>query len=141
MSESSSYAAVFAGLVFNERGEPAEVAYIGNQPHYVVLDDGFRRHVAAGEVDRQVLAHLREQMEPHRDIVVEQTMAMLGKDDLFTKAMLDSSLKNLDQMATQQIPEEARTWLGMMGFRIVVNRHGEVIDVEMPGGLGGDWDE
>ena len=35
-----------------------------SEAHYVVLDDGFRRHVAAGDVDRQVLLFLREQMEP-----------------------------------------------------------------------------
>ncbi|MCB0240881.1 MAG: hypothetical protein KDH08_20090, partial [Anaerolineae bacterium] len=81
------------------------------------------------------------QMEPHKDVVLEETMRMLGKDDLFTKVMLDSSLKNLDQMAAQPIPEEARTWLGMLGFRIVVNVHGEVVDITMPGMSGSDWDE
>ncbi|MCA9870089.1 MAG: hypothetical protein H6649_00275 [Caldilineae bacterium] len=139
--ESTSNVAVFAGLVFSEAGAPVDVAYIGNEAHYVVVDDGFRRHVAAREVDRQVLLFLREQMEPHKDMVLEETMRMLGKDDLFTKVMLDSSLKNLDQMASQPIPEEARAWLGMLGFRIVINVHGEVVEVTMPGMTGGDWEE
>ncbi|MCB0231894.1 MAG: hypothetical protein KDH90_22700, partial [Anaerolineae bacterium] len=141
MTEPTSTVAVFEGLVFSETGAPVDVAYIGSEAHYVVPDDGFRRHVAARDIDRQVLLFLREQMEPHKDVVLEETMRMLGKDDLFTKVMLDSSLKNLDQMAAQPIPEEARTWLGMLGFRIVVNVHGEVVDITMPGMSGSDWDE
>jgi len=31
------------------------------------------------------------------------------------------------------IPEEARAYLGMMGFKIHINVHGEVLDVEQPG--------
>lgn len=141
MTDPISNVAVFEGLVVSEDGIPVEVAFIGNEAHYVVPDDGFRRHVAARDVDRQVLLFLREQMEPHKDLVLEETMRMMGKDDLFTKAMLDSSLRNLDQMAAQPMPEEARTWLGMLGFRIVVNVHGEVVEITMPGMTGGDWEE
>ena len=54
--------ALFAGLVFNEAGEPAEVVYIGAVPHYVILDDDFRRHVEAEKVDRQVIELLRQQI-------------------------------------------------------------------------------
>jgi len=31
------------------------------------------------------------------------------------------------------IPEEVRAYLGMMGFRIRINHHGEILDVEQPG--------
>jgi hypothetical protein len=57
---------------------------------------------------------------------------MLGKDDLFTKAMIDSSIKNMDQVLDRGIPPDARMWLGMLGFRIVVDVHGEVVSIEMP---------
>jgi hypothetical protein len=30
------------------------------------------------------------------------------------------------------MPAEARQWLGMMGFRVVVKIHGEVVRVDMP---------
>ena len=30
------------------------------------------------------------------------------------------------------MPDEARAWLGMMGFRVVVDLHGEVVRVEEP---------
>jgi hypothetical protein len=46
--------ALFAGLVFNEEDEPAQVAYVGNEPSYVIVDAGFRRHVESEYVDRQV---------------------------------------------------------------------------------------
>ncbi len=140
MTESLSPVAMFSGLVFNEAGQPVDVAYIGNEAHYVVPDDGFRRHVAAQVIDQQVLTYLRGQIEPHKDLVVEETMRMMGKDDLFTQAMLASSIKNLDHLAAQPIPEEARAWLAMLGFRIVVNVHGEVVEITMPG-MDGGWEE
>jgi hypothetical protein len=61
-------------------------------------------------------------------------MSMMGKDDLFTKAMIDSSIKNVDNLLVQEqgIPEDARMWLGMMGFKIMVNVHGEVIEISAP---------
>lgn len=133
MSESTpSHHAMFAGLVFNQAGEPAEVAYIGSEAHYVILDDDFRRHVAARDVDRQVLARLREMMEPFRDQAVVEMMRMMGKEDLFTKAMIDSSLKNWEQALGQPIPEDMRAWLGMLGFRVVVDVHGEVVEMDLP---------
>ncbi len=130
--------ALFEGLVVNEAGQPAEVVYLGDEPYYVILDDGFRRHVEAKSVDQQVMRWLRDQIMANQDLVTESAMAMLGQDDLFTKAMLDASIRNLDQQTEQMIevglPEEVRAWLGMMGFRIVVDVHGEVVSIELPGG-------
>jgi hypothetical protein len=65
-------------------------------------------------------------------------MRMMGKEDLFTKAMIDSSLKNWDQALGQQIPEDMRAWLGMLGFRMVVDVHGEMVEFDLPGQLGGE---
>lgn len=140
MTQPEASGAMFAGLVFNEKGEPAEVAYVGGVAHYVILDDGFRRHVEARGVDRQVLLFVREQMEPYRDVAVQEMMRMMGRDDLFTKAMIDSSLKHWEQALGQPLPEDARAWLGISGFRVVVDLHGEVVAVEMPG-QGNDLEE
>jgi hypothetical protein len=129
--------ALFAGLVLNEQDEPAEVVYIGTVPHYVILDDGFRRHVEAETVDRQVIQLLRQQILSNRELVTQGMLDMLGKDDLFTKAMIDASIQNIDRhidlLFTQGLPEDTRTWLGMLGFKIVVNVHGEVVRLDAPG--------
>lgn len=130
--------AMFSGLVFNEAGQPAEVVFVGNEAHYVILDDDFRRHVPATEIDRQVLEHLKTVMEPFRDQAVVEMMRMMGQEDLFTKAMIDSSLKNWQQALGQPIPADTLAWLGMLGFSTVVNVHGEVVSVTLPGAADSD---
>ncbi len=136
--------ALFEGLVFDEEGKPVETAFVGDEPHYVVLDGDFRRHVPAEQVDRAVVNWLKEQATANKDLVSEQMMKMLGKDDLFTKAMIDASITQMDRQVFQQgLPEDARMMLGMMGFKIIVNVHGEVVDLEMPAAEfppdGEDW--
>lgn len=138
MPESTPSHAMFAGLVFNQQSQPADVAYIGSEAHYVILDDDFRRHVAARDIDRQVLLHLRDLMEPFRDQAVVEMMRMMGQEDLFTKAMIDSSLKNWEQSLGQPIPEDMRAWLGMLGFRVVVDVHGEVVEINVPSQMSGE---
>jgi len=114
-------------------GEPVETTFIGAEPNYIILDGDFKRHVAAEVIDRQVIDRLQEQASANKEIVSAQMMAMLGKDDLFTKAMVDSSLSRMDQVMQQGLPEDARLMLGMLGFKIIVNTHGEVVNLEMPG--------
>ena len=48
---------LFTGLVVDENGTPAETAYVGEEPCYVVDDAGFRRHIPSEQVDRMVLSH------------------------------------------------------------------------------------
>jgi hypothetical protein len=121
-------------LVSDEKGQAVETAYVGDEPNYVVDDDGFRRHVPAGAVDRQVLAALRAQVLEHKGLVLEGAMKMMGRDDLFTKAMLDSSLDHMDEhferLMQTGLPPGTLQWLGMMGFRIVINYHGELVRFE-----------
>ena len=66
----------------------------------------------------------------------------LGKDDLFTKAAIESSIgqmgDQMQQLLNVGLPEEARQWLGLMGFRAVIDVHGEVVELEMPGAVGPD---
>jgi hypothetical protein len=124
--------ALFVGLVFSEEGDPAEVAYVGDEPHYVIPDAGFRRHVESERVDRQVLGWLQEQFFANQELITEGILSMLGKDDLFTKAMIDASMQNMDQLIEHGLPDDARTWLGMFGFRIIVDIHGDVVRTELP---------
>lgn len=134
--------AMFAGLVFDEAGKPAEIAYVGEDACYVVDDDDFRRHIDAAQVDRAVLRFLRGQVEDHREIAVQQMLEMMGQDDVFTKAAVESSINNMEDAVGQPIPEDARQWLGMLGFKIVIDIHGSVVNVQMPsGGIEGDEDE
>ena len=132
MSEKPYTKALFETLVYTEDGEPVEVAYLGGEAHYVIPDDDFKRHVEAQAVDRQVMDWLQQQILSNKDMVTEGVMSMLGKDDLFTKAMIDASIKNVDAMMEQGIPDDARMWLGMMGFKIIVNIHGDVIKIDAP---------
>jgi hypothetical protein len=133
MDQSTHRQAVFAGLIYDEDGKPVETAFVGQEPHYIIMDGDFKRHVAAVEVDGQVITWLQEQASANKDMVTEGMMTMLGKDDLFTKAMIDSSLHQMHKIMEMGLPEDARTMLGMMGFKIIVNTHGEVVNLEMPG--------
>ena len=126
--------AFFEGLVVNEDGEPLPVVYVGGESFYVIDDQGFKRHIEAKSVDRVVLNQFAEQITAHRDEAAAAMLRMMGQDYLFTKAMVDSSLRNLniEQVLNQNLPSDARQWLGMMGFRVVVDLHGEVVRVDLP---------
>jgi hypothetical protein len=126
--------AFFEGLVVTEDGTPVEVANVGTDAYYVIDDQGFRRHIDARVVDEFVLSQFAAQISEHQDEASVAMLKLMGQDDLFTKAMVDSTLRNinLEQVLAQKLPPEAAQWLGMMGFRIVVNLHGEVVRVDMP---------
>jgi len=125
--------ALFANLVFNEEDELVQVVHLENKPHYVIPDAGFKRHVEALYIDRQVVSMIREQILSQRELVTEGILRMLGKDDLFTKAMIDTSIEHMDdQIFEQGLPQEARAWLGMLGLKVIVDYHGDVVHLEMP---------
>ena len=130
---------LFAGLVIDETGKPAETTYVGDEPCYVIDDAGFHRHVSSEKIDRQVLQQLQDLMKGSEDLISEQTAKMLGQEDLFTVAAIQQQLKNMDKqfdmLLQQGIPEDARAYLGMMGFKVVVNYQGEVLRVEQPGAI------
>ena len=127
---------MFAGLIVDEYDQPVETTYVGAEPCYVVNDAGFRRHIPSEQVDRQVLELLTSQVEENKEAIADQTAKMLGQDDIFSRAMLLNQLDTLDQqfdkLLEQGIPEEGRVYLGMLGFRIVINLHGEVVRVDQP---------
>ena len=128
---------LFAGLVIDELGNLAESAFVGDEPCYVVDDAGFRRHIPAEQVDRAVLAQFTELMKGSEGFISEQAAKMIGQEDVFTKAAIENQLKNMDkqfdQLMQTGIPEDMRAYLGMMGFRVIINMHGEVVRVEQPG--------
>ena len=132
MNHETQRRAVFAGLVFDEHGNALEVVYVGRTPCYVVQDGEFRRHVESEKVDRQVIEIFREQVLSHRELLTAKMMEMLGRDDIFTKAMIDDSIENMERLLETGLPEDARDMLGMMGFRVVINVHGELVDLKMP---------
>lgn len=129
--------ALFEGLVSDTNERPVSVAHVGGVANYVVEDGGFKFHVDAEGVDRQVLTQLREQILANREAVTEGTLKMLGQEDLFTKAMVDSSLNNIDtnfdKLIEQGLPEGARQYMGMLGFRVVIDYHGDLIRFDQPG--------
>lgn len=130
--------AMFEGLVFDENGLLAPVAMVGSDACYVVDEDGFKRHISAETVDRQVLRALREQVQGQRDMAVTAMLQMMGSDDIFTKAAVESSINNMEEAVGNPIPAEARQYLGMLGFRIVIDDQGTVVDLSMPGAPGGE---
>jgi uncharacterized protein YbaA (DUF1428 family) len=133
MAQPAQRHALFAGLVYDEAGALVETTFIGQEPHYIIMDGDFKRHVSAKEVDHQVIEWIQQQAAANKELVSEQMMQLLGKDDLFTKAMIESSISHMDEQVMQQgLPDDARMMLGMMGFKIVVNVHGELINLDMP---------
>ncbi len=136
---------LFTGLVVDESDRPVEVSYVGEEPMYVVDDSGFKRHIPTDQVDRQVLDLMRQQISGNEETLTEQTAKMLGQEDIFSQAMILNQLKHLDQqfdaLLNTGIPEEGRAYLGMMGFKIVINIHGEVVRFDQPAVSSSEGDE
>src|SRR5512145_2412420 len=89
--------ALFEGLVIDENDQVVQVAYVGDEPCYVVDDNGFRRHIPSEQVDRQVLDEMRKMVEGNEGLLAEQAAKMLGQEDIFTRAMLESQIKQMDK--------------------------------------------
>jgi hypothetical protein len=131
-----SHKALFEGLVVDEAEQPVAVKIVGGDAFYVVDDDGFLRHIDSDVVDRQVVEQLVAMIRGNEDMIARGTMEMLGQDDIFTKAAIEASLRQAPQqtdlLLQQGLPEEARLWLGMLGFRVVVDVHGNVLRIDQP---------
>jgi hypothetical protein len=128
-------------MVYSERGEAAKVAYIGEVAHYAIPDCGFWPQVTAYEVDRAVIAELKERVDAVQDELMPAVLQMLGKEDLFTKAAIAASIRHLEEDMRSSAPEEWVPSLQMLGFRIVVNVHGQVLEIVYPQPPAkGDWE-
>jgi hypothetical protein len=136
--------AVFEGLVYDPSGNLLSVDYVGSEAVYILNDDGFLRHIPAADVDRQIWDVLTAPLEGNEDAISAQAAKMLGQEDIFSIAVIRSQLENKDKqfeaVQASGLPEDARAYLGMVGFRVTVDLHGEVIDVHQPGIIeeGGD---
>jgi len=137
--------ALFKDLVYDEYEHPVTTGWIGSEPCYIVDDDGFKRHIPAEDVDRQVWQVMQEQIEGNEDLLSEKAAEMLGQEDIFTLAALQNQLKNMDaqfdQLIQVGIPEESRLYMGMIGFRIIISIHGDVLEIIQPGIVNGSGDE
>jgi hypothetical protein len=129
---------MFADLVFNEEGERAGPVTIGGEPFYAVPEDDFLRHVEAEHIDRQIVERLQERIRGMSDIVTAGVIQMLGQEDLFTRASIEHAIENMDRILEPGAVDvdQLRTALWMAGFRAIVDVHGDLVRLELPG-----WEE
>jgi hypothetical protein len=129
---------LFVDLIFGEDGLPVQVSAVGSVPHYVVPDGDFLRHVEAADVDRQIILQVKERFVAMRDIIAEGVTQMIGQEELFTRASVLHAIDHMDEFfeSDQLDVDQLRTTLWMLKFRAIVDVHGNVVRLEMPG-----WDE
>ena len=130
---------LFSGLVIDENDHPVASAQVGEESFYVVDDQGFLRHIPSEQVDRQVLAEMGKMLEGHEEELSQQAAKMLGQDDPFSRAAIEKRLENIDgqfdEVLQAGLPEASRTYLGMTGFKVRINLHGDLLEIQQPGGL------
>ncbi|HAF62655.1 MAG TPA: hypothetical protein DCK95_10070 [Anaerolineaceae bacterium] len=134
--------AVFEGLIFDENDNPVGAAYVGNEATYVVDDDGFLRHIPSEHIDKQILDYLKNQVLENKDLLTDQTAKMLGQEDIFTRAVIENQLEGIDQQMDMLLniglSPSNREYLGMIGFRIRINIHGDILEIVQPEAGEGD---
>lgn len=128
--------ALFEGLVFDTNDQPLAVTWVGDDPSYVLDDGGFLRHIPAEAVDQQVWDTLTSGISGNEDFLSEQTAKILGQEDIFSIAVIRQQLENsqsqFEQLRNTGLPQDMRNYLGMTGFRIVVDFHGDVVEIKQP---------
>ncbi len=128
--------ALFEGLVFDTQDNPLEVTWVGDEPSYVLNDGDFLRHIPAETVDQQVWEAITAGISGNEEFLSEQTAKMLGQEDIFSIAVIRQQLENsqaqFEQLRGAGLPQDMRTYLGMTGFRIVVDFHGDVVEIKQP---------
>jgi hypothetical protein len=135
---------LFNGLVVDENDKLVGTGMIGSEPCYIVDDSGFKRHIPSEQIDLEVLAKLGEQIKGNEELIADQAAKMSGQDDLFSHAIIENQLKNMDkqfQLILQTgLPDDTKAYLGMMGFKVIIDIHGSIIDIIQPGRAADDND-
>lgn len=128
---------LFNGLVFDENDNLVASGMIGSEPCYIVDDAGFKRHIPSEQIDKQVLEKFGEQIKGNEEMIADQAAKMSGQDDLFSHAIIENQLKNMEkqfQLILQTgMPEDTKAYLGMMGFKVIIDIHGTIVDIIQPG--------
>lgn len=127
---------LFTGLVFSENNQPLAIAEVGGEWCYVFEDAGFRRHIRSRPVDESILRWLWEQIRGHERELAKHAAHLTGQEDIFSLAVLQQNLEHpeaqMENIFAAGLPEDTRAWMGMMGFRAIVNHHGELMRVDQP---------
>lgn len=128
---------LFADLIFNEEGLPVRVGFVGGLPHYVVPDGDFLRHVEARYVDRQIIMLLKERFLAMREMIADGVAQMLAQEELFARASVLHAIDHIDEFfeSDQLDVDQLRTTLWMLKFKALVDVHGDVVRLDVPG-----WD-
>lgn len=133
---------LFKGLVVDEKDQVVQTGLIGTEPCYIIDDAGFKRHIPSEEIDLEILGKLGEQVKGNEEFIADQTAKMTGQDDLFSHAFIENQLKNMDKQFSKLLetgmPEDSRAYLGMMGFKVVIDIHGTIVRIDQPASQAGD---
>ena len=128
--------AIFEGLVFDEYDRQLPVVYVGDDPAYVIDDDGFNRHVSANEIDRQVWDYMNQGFEGNEDFISQKTAEMMGVDDIFSIAVIRKQLENRNEqfyeLEEKGLPYDMRQYLNKLGIKVIVNQRGELMEIIHP---------
>ena len=128
--------AFFSGLIYDENNNLIETTTVGNDSFYVVDDDGFKRHIDSRELDEKVVRLFTDQINGNEEYLANAAANMTGKTDLFSMAMFKNQLKNIDKeidaMFRQAPPPGLAEYLGMAGFKINIDLHSNIVNVNMP---------
>lgn len=129
--------ALFGGLVFDEYDRVLETGQVGDEPVYIIYDAGFKRHVPAEKIDKVVLGEFKKMIQGQENVLSEQAAKMMGTEDVFSKALIESQLKNIEKqfenLMQTGIPDDMRAYLGMSGFRVTVDYHGDLLEIQSGG--------
>ena len=128
---------LFKGLVVDENDHIVQTGMIGSEPCYIVDDSGFKRHIPSEEIDLEVLGKLGDQIKGNEEMIADEAAKMSGQDDLFSHAIIENQLKNMEKQFSlilqTGLPDDTRAYLGMMGFKVIIDIHGAIVEIVQPG--------
>ena len=124
--------ALFAGLIFDEKERPLDIGRVGVDACYLYDDAGFLRHLDAAEIDRTIMRFFKEQVLANKEVAIRSMLEMIGKDDIFTKTSLEYQVEHMDEEMEQVLPPQARGMLKHLGFKIIIDAQGNIIDMQSP---------